>query len=85
MGSRIMVVRRFRGMELLRYVLPHLCAGGLGGAVTAAGLIATDAPLRGLLLGVDGGWLGIGMLVFGCVAAFVPAAAGLAVMRIGGE
>lgn len=82
-GSRILVVRRCSGMALFRYLWPEVCAGGVGGAVAAAGLIATNAPLRGLLFGVDGGWLGIGLLVFGCIATFAPAAAGLAVMRIG--
>jgi hypothetical protein len=82
-GSRLLAVRRFSGMALFRYLLPDVCAGGVGGVVAAAGLIATNAPLRGLLFGVEGGWLGIGLLVFGCIATFAPAAAGLAVMRIG--
>lgn len=70
-------------MELVRYVLPHFCAGTVAGIVLAFGLIATNPPLQALLLRVDGGWLGLLMLIFGCVGTLAPAAAGYGVMQLG--
>src|SRR4051794_10709792 len=45
-------------MELIRYVVPHLLAGCLGGAVASVGLVATNlGSLRDLMLHTNGGWL----------------------------
>jgi hypothetical protein len=70
-------------MELIRYVLPHLLAGCLAGVVAAVVLVATCPSLRDLVFHVDGGWLGFGLLVGGCVLTFGSAAMGNAIMMIG--
>jgi hypothetical protein len=70
-------------MELIRYVLPHLLAGSLAGAVAAVVLVATCPSLRDLVCDVDGGWLGFALLTGGCVLTFGSAAMGNAIMMIG--
>jgi len=67
----------------VRYVWPHGLAGGLAGAMAAIVLVATNGPLRELVLHSDGGWLGFAMLVGSFVLTFAPAAAGTAIMMIG--
>jgi type IV secretory pathway VirB2 component (pilin) len=70
-------------MELVRYVLPHLLAGSVAGLVAAVVLVATCPSLRDLVLHADGGWLGFGLLIGGCVLTFGSAAMGHAIMMIG--
>jgi hypothetical protein len=44
-------------MEVLRYVLPHLAAGCLGGLMAAGGIIATNlGSLRDLSEHTQDGW-----------------------------
>lgn len=74
---------RLMSMELVRYVLPHFLAGCLAGVVAAVVLVATNPALHDLVLHTDGGWLGFGLLVFGCVVTFSQAAIGAAIMMIG--
>jgi hypothetical protein len=73
-------------MELLRYVLPHLAAGCIGGALAAAALVASNVgSLRDLVLHTDGGWLAAALLTFGFVLTFGSAAIGHAIMRLGAD
>jgi len=70
-------------MELIRYVVPHLLAGCLGGAVASVGLVATNlGSLRDLMLHTNGGWLAFALLTFGMVMTFGSAAIGGAIMSI---
>jgi hypothetical protein len=76
--------RRFVPMEVVRYVLPHLLAGCLGGVVASVGLVATNlGSLRDLMLHTDGGWIAFGLLTFGLVVTFGSVAIGSAIMTIG--
>jgi hypothetical protein len=74
---------RHMDMELVRYILPHLFAGSLAGAVAAVVLVATCPSLRDLVLNVDGGGLAFALLIGGCVLSFGSAAMGHAIMQIG--
>jgi hypothetical protein len=70
-------------MEILRYVLPHLAAGCIGGMVAACGLVASNlGSLRDLVLHTQGGWLAFGLLTFGFVVTFGSIAIGGAIMGL---
>jgi hypothetical protein len=71
-------------MELIRYLLPHLLAGCIGGLVAAAGLVVCNVGgLRELILHSEDGWLAYALLSFGFVVTFGSAAIGHAVISIG--
>ncbi len=71
-------------MEILRYVLPHLLAGCIGGFVAAVAMVATNlGSLRDLIFHTDGGWLAFALLTFGLVVTFGSLAIGGAIMSIG--
>jgi hypothetical protein len=72
-------------MDVLRYVLPHLLAGSLGGLAAAGGIVATNRPLRDLMLHSPDGWLAAALLAFGFIVTFGSAAIGAAIMRLGRE
>jgi hypothetical protein len=70
-------------MEVLRFVLPHLLAGCLGGLVAAWGLIASNpGSLCDLLMNSPDGWLAAALLSFGFVGTFGSAAIGCAIMQL---
>jgi hypothetical protein len=74
------------GVEILRYVLPHLIAGCLGGLVAAAGLVATNlGSLRDLILHGQHGWVAGLLLAFGFVLTFGYAAIAHAIGRLARE
>ena len=71
-------------MEVLRYVLPRLLAGCIGGLVAAWGLIASNlGSLRDLMMNSPDGWLAAALLSFGFVVTFGSAAIGGAIMQLG--
>ena len=71
-------------MEVLRYVLPHLVAGCVAGAVAAGSIVATTVgSLRDLMQHSQGGWMAGALLAFGFVVTFGSAALGWAIIRIG--
>jgi hypothetical protein len=71
-------------MELLRYVLPHLCAGCAGGVVAALGVVATNlGSLRDLVMTTQGGWLALCLLILGFAVTFGSIAIGAAIMALG--
>ncbi len=71
-------------MELVRYVLPHLAAGCLGGLTAAGGIVASNFQALGeLMLRTPGGGLAAALLAGSFVLTFASAAAGWAIMRIG--
>jgi|tagenome__1003787_1003787.scaffolds.fasta_scaffold20253728_1 hypothetical protein len=73
-------------MEVIRYVIPHLVAGCIGGVVASVGIVMTNlGSLRDLILHTDGGWLAFAMLTFGMIVTFGSAAVGGAIMRIGSK
>jgi hypothetical protein len=70
--------------DVVRYVLPHLAAGCLAGAMAACGIVATNVgALRDLMLHTQGGWLAGVLLAGGFALTFGCAATGGAIMRIG--
>ena len=70
-------------MEVIRYVLPHMLAGCIGGVVASVGLVMTNlGSLRDLMLHTRGGWLAFALLTFGMVMTFGSAAIGSAIMSI---
>ncbi|WP_146101960.1 hypothetical protein [Rhodopila globiformis] len=70
-------------MEVIRYVLPHMLAGCLGGVVASVGLVMTNlGSLRDLMMHTQGGWLAFALLTFGMVVTFGSAAIGGAIMSI---
>lgn len=73
-------------MELLRYVLPHLAAGCLAGAIGAAAVVAANVgSLRDLVLHTEGGWIAYALLTFGFVVTFGSIAIGRAVIGLGDD
>jgi hypothetical protein len=73
-------------MEVLRYVLPHLAAGCLGGLAAAGGIIATNlGSLRDLIEHAQDGWLGGALLAFGFAMTFGAIAIGWAIHQIAQE
>jgi hypothetical protein len=73
-------------MDLLRHVLPHLAAGGLGGVTAAAGLIATNVgSLRDLMAQSEDGWIGGLLLAFGFATTLAAAAAARGLLAAGGR
>ncbi len=77
------IEHRHMPMELVRHVWPSTLAGALAGVVAAMALLATDAPLRELVLHADGGRMGFCLMVGGFVLTFASAAMGHAIMMIG--
>ncbi|HEY2618803.1 MAG TPA: hypothetical protein VGI78_15795 [Acetobacteraceae bacterium] len=70
-------------MEVLRYLVPHLLAGCIGGLAAAWGLIATNlGSLRDLMMNSPDGWLAAALLSFGFAVTFGSAAIGAAIMQI---
>jgi hypothetical protein len=71
-------------MEVLRYVLPHLFAGCLGGLAAAGAIVATNlGSLRELMEQSQDGWLAGLLLAFGFVVTFGSAAIGRAIIQLG--
>jgi hypothetical protein len=70
-------------MEVIRYVIPHMLAGCIGGIVASVGLVMTNlGSLRDLIMHTQGGWLAFALLTFGMVMTFGSAAIGGAIMSI---
>jgi hypothetical protein len=64
----------------VRFLLLHLVAGGMGGLVMTAGLLATDvASLRELVQHSQDGWLAVALLAVGLSGTFGAAAIGCAI------
>ena len=73
-------------MELVRYVLPHLLAGCIGGLVAAGGIVACNVGgLRDLIFHSQDGPLAYALLSFGFVVTFGSAAIGHAIISIGAD
>jgi hypothetical protein len=73
-------------MDVLRFVLPHLAAGCLGGLTAAGVIIATNlGSLRDLIEHAQDGWLGGALLAFGFAVTFGAAAIGRAIDQIAQE
>lgn len=73
-------------MEVLRYVLPHMVAGCIAGAVAAVTLVACNVgSLRDLGMHTEGGWIAWALLVFGFVVTFGSAAIGRAIICLASD
>ena len=73
-------------MDVLRFVLPHLAAGCLGGLTAAGVIIASNlGSLRDLIEHAQDGWLGGALLAFGGAGTFGAAAIGRAIDQIAQE
>lgn len=71
-------------MEVLRYVLPHLAAGCIAGAVAAIALVAANVgSIRDLGMQTEGGWIAWALLTFGFVLTFGSVAIGRAIIALG--
>lgn len=75
--------RRWRAMEIRRYILLPGLAGALAGLVAVAGLLALDVGSLGtLVLGPGGGMVPLAMLSTGFMITFGSAAIGAAIMAL---
>jgi len=78
--------RRWRRMEILRYIVLPALAGSLAGLIAVAGLLALDVgSLRTLIFAASDGWVALLLLCVGFVVTFGSAAIGAAVMSLGQE
>ncbi len=74
------------GMDVLRYVLPHLLAGCLAGLTAAGGIVATNlGSLRDMMMHSENGWLAGVLLAIGFMVTFGSAAIGRAIISLGSE
>jgi hypothetical protein len=68
--------------EVLRYMVPPLAIGCVGGVTAVSGLIVVNTgSLRELILHSQSGWLAALLLCMGFVTTFSAAALGVAVSR----
>jgi hypothetical protein len=71
-------------MEVIRYLIPHLLAGCIGGVVASVGLVMSNlGSLRDLIMHTHGGWIAFALLTFGMIVTFGSVAVGSAIMSIG--
>ena len=80
------VPRRWRPVEIVRYIVVPGAAGSLAGLVAVAALLWLNVGSLGtLVLASDQGWAAAGLLALGFVTTFGSAAIGAAVMAIGDQ
>jgi hypothetical protein len=77
---------RWRGTEIVRYIVLPALAGSLAGLVGVAGLLALNVgSLRTLILASPQGWIAVALLCMGFVVTFGSAAIGATIMALGEE
>jgi hypothetical protein len=67
--------------EVLRYMVPPLAIGCVGGMTVSGLIVVNTGSLRELILHSQSGWLAALLLCMGFVTTFSAAALGVAVSR----